>query len=389
MSVSIRFTLALALSVAAFSAHADERTAVADPTRAARVTENQAALQQLRKEHTGEAAPKAITATVPGQPRANPVRTYPPSCLADPLPDTPSGPLYTNNNVSLYTNANGREAVTITIWRVACSSDTFYNSATLMRIQRQSRYEGDTSIYPLFPSITASQGGIGFDDSQGRSFVRVASEPNTVIADTLVDSPVVFSTTYVLENYPYASAGLFDFNLPYSVRFWNLAAGEYFYINSIPLYNPTSTTYPDAFANLPISGYFGTNWYDPAHSGEGLLMHVFEPIGDTTGMILSFSWFTYDPSGRPFWLFGSAGVQRGARTANSSVVYRTDGSFAGNGPTGTAPQFPWGTMTITFPTCNKVRFAFAANEGLPANVPQGSGTRNWVRIANINGLPCE
>jgi hypothetical protein len=32
---------------------------------------------------------------------------------------------------------------------------------------------------------------------------------------------------------------------------------------------------------------------------------------------------------------------------------------------------------------------YASNPGLPAFVPQGSGTRNWIRLATLNGLPCE
>ena len=68
------------------------------------------------------------------------------------------------------------------------------------------------------------------------------------------------------------------------------------------------------------------------------------------------------------------------------LFYRTGGSING-GPPG--PPIAWGSATIRFQDCNHMTYTFAANPGLPANVPSSSGTRNWVRLSNINGLTCE
>ena len=46
------------------------------------------------------------TTTLSGPRIANPYRAYPPSCLADPLPDTPSGP-FTSFQMPLYTRDCG------------------------------------------------------------------------------------------------------------------------------------------------------------------------------------------------------------------------------------------------------------------------------------------
>lgn len=402
MSVMNRLILAVAVCATAFSAVAEERTAVAaDPARAVNVAAAQAGQLQLRKDATIQTqavdSTNAVAATRPGQPITNLVRAYPPSCLADPLPDTASGPLYSNSNVSLAafnraTSSYVQEPVTITIWRVACSSPLtgLQNAATLMRVQRRAQYEGDIQIYPLFPATRVKQGTITYaDSSYPKNLVRVASEPNTVVSDTLVDAPIIYSATYVLENYQSNNAGYFDFNAAFGIRFDNqFNTGNLFTID-VPDYNPTQGTYPDAFLNLPISGYLGTNYYDPAHSGEGMLFQIFENESDRNGLNLSLAWFTFDTNGIPFWLFSNARIERGARSVTMPIGYRTGGTFAGGGTGGTAGQTLWGTITVAFPSCNDLRFTYASTAGLPAGVPTGNGTRNWKRVANVNGLPCE
>ena len=64
-----------------------------------------------RSAATGQAAgngtPPSNT-TVSGPRIANPYRAYPPSCAADPLPDTPTGPTYSDAGAALHArHANG------------------------------------------------------------------------------------------------------------------------------------------------------------------------------------------------------------------------------------------------------------------------------------------
>jgi hypothetical protein len=393
MTAHIRYLFGAALALAACSVNAATQTSVGvDSTRAARVSALQDDLSQLLSHRVARAGAKsaaAVNSATPGLPRANPLRTYPPSCLADPLPDQTSGPIY-QQSVSLGAyNTNTQqidttELVTIKVWRVACSSSDYYNSATLMRIERSTSSQ---TIYPVFPAIRISQGGIGYEDFPA-NLVRVALEPNTVISETSVDAPIRSDTTYVLENYDSTSAGVFDFNLAFGLQFDNLFTTNNLSFLDVAAYNPTAQTYPDAFQEIPISGYLSTNWYDPAADGEGIVLQVYERAGDTNNLVIAFSWSTYDPNGVPFWIAGQADIPRGAKTATVPMFYRTGGGFAGDN--GSAdPPIAWGTSTITFPTCNIMTLVYAANPGLPAGVPSGSGTRVWSRIANVNGLPCE
>ncbi|WP_440225122.1 hypothetical protein ACQQ2N_07695 [Dokdonella sp. MW10] len=394
MSIRPRLVLALTLLASAFPALADSRATADSTDRSTRATAAQAKQQTMRHSRDGAKSTQAVAATRPGQPLVNVVRAYPPSCLADPLPDTPSGPLYRNQNVALAATdgAGGyyTENVTVTIWRVACSSATLFNSATLMRIDRRPEYNGDADVYPLFPGIEVAQGTVGFGNPAGLSFARIANEPNTIVSDTVVDSPIVYSTTYVLENYPFDNAGYFDFNLPFSVRLDNFFnTNRYSFINNVPSYNPTAATYPDAYANLPLSGYIGSNWYDPAHSGEGMIVRINENEARPDVLSLEIAWYTYDANGTPFWLYGGADFPRGAREVTSPMIYQYDGYFAGNGPTGPAARGNWGQVIVSFPSCRDMRFTYTALAGLPDFVPRGTGTRNLKSISNQNGLFCE
>jgi hypothetical protein len=390
--------LALAGSLAAAAAPAATR-ATRGP--AVDVARDAASVNTVRAVRAQLDHPAAATrsAAQPDDLRANGYRAYPPSCLSDPLPGNPSGPTWTRA-VDLYevdgSGANSYETVTITLWRVPCSSSQFYNSATLMRIDRQSAYEGDGEIFPVFPDVRVAQSNdfndIGFDS--GLDFVRVAAEPNTVISDTGIGTPVVFSSTYVLENYPSPDAGYFDFNLPFTIRFDNgyLSGGQFFI--DVPAYDPTANAgdYPGAFESLPINGYMSSNWYDPAHGGEGIIVQVAEYPPDDQNVVyraLVFDWFTYDDLGIPFWISGNATIDPAHATrVTVPAAYFTDGGFAGNfGSSSTANE--WGTVTFEFPDCNDMTVEYAADGDLPDGVPGGTGTLHYQRLLDINGLTCE
>lgn len=395
MRPTSRILIAAVLATAAASANADGRMAAAnDSGRSARVLAAQAVKQRLLTRTAPGSAPKAANApavSVPPLPSINPLAAYPPSCLADPIPDQTSGPTYsTTVNLAAYDSNSNQfvlEGVTITIWRVACSSSEFFNSATLMRIQRQSAFEGDNVIYPLFPSIEINQGSIGFGDAP-ESYVRMATSPNTRFADTLVDTPIIQSSTYILENYSGAGAGYFDFNLAFGMRFNNLFNSNNFFFLNVPTYNPTVGTYPSAFQNIPVSGYLSTSWYNPATSGEGIVMQVYELLDDSQNFIVNFTWSAYDPSGLPFWLTGQVTVPRGTRTVTTPMAYVTGGGLGGNAGAADPPTI-WGSATLSFSDCNHLTLTYASNPGLPSFVPQGSGTRSWIRLGRVNGMNCE
>ena len=404
MNALIRVTLALAAVVICPSVLAAQVQLPPQPAAA----HASAGLSRLQKIANGLKQPRgaqagsvnAVADTTQSGPRiANPYRAYPPSCLADPLPTTPVQPA-TSFPMQLYTrdslgNAAPAETVTITLWRVACSSsgnhtpyntDGGHNAALLMRIDRDSTVDGQGDVFPTFPSIYSNQG-----NTTG-NLVRAAMEPNTVVSDGPYDAPVIVSTTYVLENYPYADFGFtyfdYDFTLVIDPAFDSNCTGcQSLDING---YQPTQGDYPAAFQNVPIDGYMSSAYYDPAHGGEGFLVDVYDNPGGATRTVFA-AWYTYDPLGLPFWLVAQGSVQVGSNAMTGQPVYYfTDGGFAGDfGATSTLHN--WGTISMSWSDCNTLNFTFngATDPSVVAQGPSGSGTRTWTRISDINGLSCE
>ncbi len=336
--------------------------------------------------------------TLSGPRTANAYRAYPPSCLADPLPDTASGP-FTQFQMPLYTrDENGNpqtpETVTITIWRMACSSsgsltpyntDHGKNSALLMRIDRDSTVDGHTDVFPTFPSLTSNQG-----NTTGM-LVRAAMEPNTVISDGPYDAPVYNSTTYVLENYPNSALGFTYFDYAFTFFIDPVIDANCTGCESVNIqdYQPSQTDYPAAFVALPIDGFMSSAYYDPAHGGEGFVLEVYDNPGGTTRTVFA-AWYTYDPLGIPFWLTAQGSVQVGSNAMTGQPVYYfNNGGFAGDfGATSTLHV--WGTMSLSWTDCNTLVFSYnGATDPTIVNGPSGSGTRTWSRLTDINGLNCE
>jgi len=257
-----------------------------------------------------------------------------------------------------------------------------------MRIQRQIANDGNLSVVPQFPGITVGQGSITFDGGYPANILRAAREPNTISAFVLSGEPIIFSTTYVLEEAPNPASFVFDFNQAFGLRFDNFFPPNNQFVLSVPTYAPTPSTYPTASLNLPINGYMSTNWYDPTASGEGITLQIYEVPGDSGNLTAAFSWNAFDNGAVPYWLYGQVTFPRGARSITSPMAYRAGGGFAGSG--GPAGPFQiWGTATVSFSDCNHMRLSYASNPGLPASVPQGTGTKNWIRVANVNVATCE
>jgi hypothetical protein len=238
--------------------------------------------------------------------------------------------------------------------------------------------------------------------------VRLAQEPNTRTASiqpgALIDSAITLVVENVAQDADFPGirvpsalpAGVqgstFDFNAALDVVIPNAEAAGLSppppaLVLSIPAYD--ASAYPEASAPLPISGYDAGNYFDPAHAGEGIIVEVGDrgPTADEPSRYVSLAWFTYDATGRPFWLFGVAPFVPGVRAVSVPMASFGGGGFAGDFGAASS-QAPWGTVSIAFPDCTSMHFEYAARPGLPSPVPGGAGERTWVRVTGTNGLAC-
>ena len=380
--------IALACATSAFAAEgAANRTASASPVMAAR----QSALATAQTLNRPAGARQALTAaagtTQAGEIYANPFRAYPPSCLGDGLPfrtypqstgdPTPQqqsltlpgdpGQCFGGGNAQ---ECNYSEAVTVTVWRVACPNS---QTAVLVEIDRSQTNDGNTTLYPTFPLVSITQG------TSSLSPVRLVDDPNTFFATTSVNTAVYSSDIYVLENYYNDQTLQLDYAKAFVLTLDNTISFTF------PDYNKSQ--YAAANQNLPISGYLSTNWYNPLESGEGMLTQIYDDYNDTTGTKRTFTaaWYTFDPLGLPFWLYAQGSITIGDRAANNvQVFYASNGKFAGSG---NATFTQWGTANFSFPDCDHMVFTYTGNADA-VNGPTGSGTRTWSRLTNINSLVC-
>ncbi|HET9484178.1 MAG TPA: hypothetical protein VFO79_09500 [Xanthomonadales bacterium] len=306
---------------------------------------------------------------------ANPDRSYPPSCLSYPLPTTVRGTPVVLQNVRLGDfEGNYEERLTVTMWRVACSGG---KSAVLVKFQRPSNAPNNQFADVPIPFVT--QGAFT------QRLARLHFEPNTVNSEVNGHS-IGGDVTLVLEA---TSGDRIDFNQAFRVELGTIVANQAFlYAFDMPAYN--AAQHPDGALALEITGYVSGSWYDPARGGEGMIVEVGERASGAK--YAGFAWYTYDAQGNPSWIVGNQDLPTtGAvpRTVTIPGLYLRGGGFAGNFNPSSLDARPWGTVTLTFPSCNAMRLDYASAATPPPGAPTGSGTRNWQRLVTLNGLPCE
>lgn len=390
MTLISKLSLPLILACAAGAAHATVPTALTPTEVAARA----AAAAGFQSARVDAVAPKAAgTRTRPGTPQANPLRAYPPSCAAVPLPDKPSGPTYSKRITLFKTNYTRSisliEPVTVTVWRVPCSSsgvETRYspagnaNALTLVRIDRDEAFEGNANAFPTFPFMLIEQGDIEFGDFG--SLARSAFEPNTIVSEVAYDSPIVHSTTYVLENYAIEDYGYFFFNQAFKLKADPKleAIGYTPPTIEVPAYAPTPADYPDAFAARALDGYAAAQWINN-ELNEGLLLQVTEAVGPANALQrqVVFDLLLEDTNGDPLWLVGNAAFAADARSLEIELGYLVNG----------LQLQPWGTATIEVADCNHLDVTYVPNEGLAEPIPVFSGLKTYDRLFTANGMTCE
>lgn len=315
---------------------------------------------------------------------ANPDRAYPPSCLNSPIPlglwqNDPNalvaqirliGDPYAGGNEATYS-----ETVKVYVFRVVCTSGL---SATLLEIDRPASMDGNTSLYPTLPAVSVPLGSSQF-------YIRMANDPNTFFSTAYALNPLINSDVFVLENF-YGGSIQLDYGKALTLTVDTLRVGDPNRLTTfnLPTYNPAD--YAAASQPLPISGYMTGNWYDKAHSGEGIQVEVGELQGSGNPRYISIAWYTFDPSGVPYWLFGSAPFNAGDTSATVSLGYTSGGSFGGGA---SANPALWGTLNVRFPSCNTMQFSYQSASGLPAGVPTGQGSKTWTRLTQMNGLTCQ
>ena len=100
-------------------------------------------------------------------------------------------------------------------------------------------------------------------------------------------------------------------------------------------------------ADTGLSG----NWFDPARSGEGLVVTV------QNDESVSVSWFTYTPSGEQAWFAMQAPLQKvdGARRVSGALWRPVGTNFGSNFQIGELRVLEFGSMELNFSSCTSLQ----------------------------------
>ena len=131
--------------------------------------------------------------------------------------------------------------------------------------------------------------------------------------------------------------------------------------------------------NFPIQGVHSGLYYDPARSGEGINLIISE---QDQRRVLAINWYTYH-NNQQFWLTGNTDFEAGIDSLTIDI-FSTQGS--GFGPEFNPENFelvPWGTVTLTIPSCNRIIIDYRNNDEF------GSGRQELIKLLGVADLDCD
>ncbi|MEO8672143.1 MAG: hypothetical protein ABI411_12570 [Tahibacter sp.] len=264
----------------------------------------------------------------------------------------------------------GTRQVRYSAWRIACDTS---HAALMLTIEDWFRKTEPDNL--MLPRIVAVQ--------DGASIELHATVPN----DTERLSPGMIGAIKGVNSFVLVSDdSALDTDQAFELQVNDAATAQESAHLSIPAFNPTPASYPDAVGPRPINGRYAGNFFDPAKPGEGIIVEIGDS-GPGDQHFLQFAWHSFDNSGAPFWISGGISFTGNARHLHMPAAYRGGGRFGG--VAAAQSQTPWGSVDIEFSDCHTAVIDYSALGNLPADVPGGSGHLQWQRLTGISGYSCD
>lgn len=274
-----------------------------------------------------------------------------PNCVATPLPTTPSGP---SVSFEVQTAANAR--LRVTAWRQPCTG----NDAQLVLTMQP--LAGTPFVCGTEVEIVV--GAFRTDD------ILLDVNPNDGV-NTGFCAQLAQTTSFVIHEFD----GQFTFD--------DDAAFTLVYESDV---GPDGQVQVPAFdasqyaggTLVALSGKLSGSYYEPARDREGVLVE-FGQVGGTRVAFLS--WYTYF-QGQQRWLAGNITYQPGATEVTIPLIVTSGGQFGNAYNPAQVQVTPWGNVTISFPNCRQMRFAWSETGGQ-------SGLFQYQRpLDSLDGISC-
>ncbi|MEO8672375.1 MAG: hypothetical protein ABI411_13750 [Tahibacter sp.] len=274
---------------------------------------------------------------------------------------------------------DGRRFASIDVLRHACGGS---QSAVIVSIDDHATWSGFPPPTMLYPEFRATQ------DGHVATLTAVSLASGHRIAPKSIGNIGISG----LGLWSFASlevaSGEVDLNRAFVLTVVDPFNPAGFNAVSVPAFQPTPATYPNAYGPRRINGRYAGNYFDPARPGEGIIVEIGDVPGQAGKHFLQFSWFTYDNSGNPFWISGGGNFSDGDRQLQQMpAAFRGGGGFAGSNAADSLTI--WGTVDMEFSDCDSLDLSYVGKRGLPSDVPTGIGRLHWKRLTAISGYSCK
>lgn len=129
-----------------------------------------------------------------------------------------------------------------------------------------------------------------------------------------------------------------------------------------------------ALASIAIDARMSGTWGDPAHDGEGFVLHV---LADNQALVY---WFTYDEAGAQRWFYSLGRIENEAAVFES-LLQASGGVFGEDFDPDTVNFIEAGELSITWTDCGSATANYTVN-GV-------TGSQALNRVSALAGLECD
>jgi hypothetical protein len=131
--------------------------------------------------------------------------------------------------------------------------------------------------------------------------------------------------------------------------------------------------------DLPLAGRLNGTYFDPARSGEGILVDFFD-AGANKGVFVS--WYTFDDAGNALWLVGNATLAPNGTQVDVPLIVTTGGRFGPLFNPANISRTGWGTINLRFPNCSSAVMRYTRlSDGQ-------TGQYTMSRLGPASGVSC-
>jgi hypothetical protein len=143
----------------------------------------------------------------------------------------------------------------------------------------------------------------------------------------------------------------------------------------IPAYDPGQYM---VGGDLALSGKFSGSYYEPTRDREGALIELGRA---GAARVVFLTWYTYF-QGQQRWIVGNATYNPGDTRVTIPLIVTTGGQFGAAYNPAQVQVSQWGSATVSFTSCSRMRFEWSENAGQ-------SGLYEYQRLLEgLDGISC-